>query len=185
MIGIFLFIALLFGFFVIIDAFIKFYYNDNITFFSQKLRMHLASRLFFLSVCFYLLFLDHSIFISHEFAEVFRQNGLWQFFTKELSEYGLKFMLAHFSGGIIVCFVSITSFLALIYYRIDLTTYPSKDVDEKSCPSLKEKIMFFSGGIFFIISIILLIFSYLLIAVPYHPKVINKNKEIIFGKLDG
>jgi hypothetical protein len=183
MIGKFLIAALIFG----VVIFIMSYSNSHLLLQKvrrlgalQGLRVLIAGRLILLFICFYLLFCAHTEF-NPQLTEVACQNTLWQFFTEALNGYGRKFILVHVSGVIILCFVSITSFLALLHYFALMNLIEIEDMREAVCGTLAEITDRFSYRTWFFISAVLLILVYLGITTLSNRDLLSFPRVIYFG----
>ncbi|MCI5121232.1 MAG: hypothetical protein D3908_08600 [Candidatus Electrothrix sp. AUS4] len=174
MIGVFLFVALSVGIVMITIS----CYNQYFP--SYKPIVHITSRLVLLFCCVILLCSAHARFNS-QLTEFACQNNFWPFYRKVLSNYGIIFILTHVYGVVFICFVSIISFMGLLYYFAVMNyCRTNDDFREEAWHDAAKSIEFFYGWrCFFISALLLLIATCLWVAIPYNANVISNKKNVI------
>jgi hypothetical protein len=120
------------------------------------------------------LFLAHSTFDS-KITEVALQNNLWQFYTNALTEYGRNFMLTHVAGVVVLCLVIAFSFLALLHY-LSLMNQRSAGFMSSIWFVIARITMFFSGRVWLIASVVLLVIAYIGIEPTAAPSWLTKPR---------
>ncbi|WPD22599.1 MAG: hypothetical protein SD837_20735 [Candidatus Electrothrix scaldis] len=142
------------------------------------LQKYSASRLVILFLCSSLLLYAHIRF-NTQLIEIAQQNTFLSFLDKYLSGYGVRFITIHIFGFVIICSLSIISFIALLYYLFALLSLKDKNSNRLIFFDFFTEITEpFSGKSFFFVSLVLLFsFTYLWISTPYKRNVIEKKEN--------
>lgn len=126
---------------------------------SEEWWIYLVSPLLLLLGCMYLLNLAHATFYP-EITKIAAQNDLWNFYINALTDFGRNFMLVHVGGVIILCFVILFSFMALLHY-LSLMNQRSSGPMFGVWFFITRVTMFFSGKLWLFVAGVLIVLAYI------------------------